>query len=222
MNEIQKIVQPVEIDARKRIDQINNLPVLTRVDCDKATEWLKTVTVMRKDFEKVQKEKIAPHKAEIDAIKALFKKPLDLLTEAETIARDKINAYLVAERQAKEAEALKIAEQKRKEAEKELKKLDRQDAKADKYDPATARAIHETIADKKAQVLSEATKPVDINQSNDTSTVRTVWDFELVDISAVPAEYLSVNAPAIRAAIRNGAREIPGVKIYQKPVVAIK
>ena len=50
--ELQRIVQPVEIDARKKIEQINNMPVANRVDCDKATEWLKAVTIVRKDFEK--------------------------------------------------------------------------------------------------------------------------------------------------------------------------
>lgn len=123
MNELQKITQPVEIDARKKIDEINNMPVANRIDCDKATEWLKLVTKTRKDFEKVQKERIAPFKAQIDEIKDVFKKPLELLTEAETVARDKINAYLLEERRIKEAEARKIEEQRRKEAEKELKNL---------------------------------------------------------------------------------------------------
>jgi len=221
--ELQRIVEPVEIDARKKIEQINNMPVANRVDCDKATEWLKAVTIVRKDFEKVQKEKIAPFKAEIDGIKDMFKKPLELLTEAETIARDKINAYLAEERRIKEAEARKIEEQRRKEAEKELKKLDRQDAKADgKYDEATAQAIHDSIADKKAEILAKATESVEINQSNDTSSVRMIWDFEVVDLSKVPVEYLMINEKAVREAIRNGAREIEGVKIFQKPVVAIK
>lgn len=220
--EIQRIVEPVEIDARKKIEQINNMPVANRVDYDKATEWLKAVTIVRKDFEKVQKEKIAPFKAEIDGIKDMFKKPLELLTQAETIARDKINAYLVEERKIKEAEARKIEEQRRKEAEKELKKLDRQDAKADKYDDATAQAIHDSIADKKAEILAKATEAVEINQANDTSSVRMIWDFNVVDLSKVPVEYLTINTTAVREAIRNGKREIAGLEIYQKPVVAIK
>lgn len=222
MNELQKITQPVEIDARKKIDEINNMPVANRIDCDKATEWLKLVTKTRKDFEKVQKERIAPFKAQIDEIKDVFKKPLELLTEAETVARDKINAYLLEERRIKEAEARKIEEQRRKEAEKELKKLDRQDLKADKYDDATARALHESIADKKAEILAKATEAIEINQSNDSSSVRMIWDFEVTDLTKVPVEYLQINAVAVREAIRKGAREINGIKIYQKPSVAIK
>lgn len=222
MNELQKITQPVEIDARKKIDEINSMPVANRIDCDKATEWLKLVTKTRKDFEKVQKERIAPFKAQIDEIKDVFKKPLELLTEAETVARDKINAYLLEERRIKEAEARKIEERRRKEAEKELKKLDRQDLKADKYDDATARALHESIADKKAEILAKATEAIEINQSNETSSVHMIWDFNVVDLSKVPVEYLAINTTAVREAIRNGKREIAGIEIYQKPVVAIK
>ena len=103
-----------------------------------------------------------------------------------------------------------------------LKKLDRQDAKADKYDDATAQAIRDSIADKKAEILAKATESVEINQANDTSSVRMIWDFNVVDLSKVPVEYLTINTTAVREAIRNGSREIAGLEIYQKPVVAIK
>ena len=53
-------------------------------------------------------------------------------------------------------------------------------------------------------------------------SVRMIWDFEVVDLSKVSVEYLMINEKAVREAIRNGAREIEGVKIFQKPVVAIK
>ena len=45
---------------------------------------------------------------------------------------------------------------------------------------------------------------------------KTVTKFAVEDESAVPRIYLSVNESAIREAIRAGATEIPGVRIYQE------
>jgi len=43
-----------------------------------------------------------------------------------------------------------------------------------------------------------------------------VWDFEIIDESQIPREYLCPNVKKIREAIRMGVREIPGIKIYEK------
>lgn len=51
--------------------------------------------------------------------------------------------------------------------------------------------------------------------------LRTRWVFEVTDESQVPREFLSINSVAINAAIRDGAREIAGVRIYQEQSVAL-
>lgn len=222
MNELTKIIAPVEIDARKKIDEINAMPVLTRADFDKTTEWLKAVVSCEKQFKAVEKEKIAPFKAEMDSIKQAFKKPLELLAEAQEIARTKLNAFLLAERKAIEERARKEQIERQKQAAKELKKLDRADVKADKYDDATAAAIRENNQDKRDEIIANANKVADIKQSNEHATVRMVWDFEITDIAKVPAEYLQINASAVRDAIKSGVRDIAGLNIFQKPTVAVK
>ena len=40
------------------------------------------------------------------------------------------------------------------------------------------------------------------------------WVFEVVDITKVPTAYLQVNDAAVRAAIRSGVREVPGLRIW--------
>lgn len=222
MNELMKIVQPVEIDARKKIDEINEMPVLCRVDFEKTSEWLKLVAGTEKNIKKLEKEKCAPHKAEIDAIKAVFAKPLELLATAQQIARNKLNAYLMAERKIAEDNARREFADRQKEAQKELRKLDRKEKTADKYDIATANALRESIADKRQDIIDKATAPIEINQSGENASVRMVWAFEIKDIAQIPSEYLVLNEKAVREAIKAGVREIPGLKIYQKPTVAIK
>lgn len=222
MNELMKIVQPVEIDARKKIDEINEMPVLCRVDFEKTSEWLKLVAGTEKNIKKLEKEKCAPHKAEIDAIKAVFAKPLELLATAQQIAREKLNAYLMAERKIAEDNARREFADRQKEAQKELRKLDRKEKTADKYDVATANALRESIADKRQDIIDKATAPIEINQSGENASVRMVWAFDIKDIAQIPSEYLVLNEKAVREAIKAGVREIPGLKIYQKPTVAIK
>ena len=54
------------------------------------------------------------------------------------------------------------------------------------------------------------------------SSVRKVWKFEIVDETVVPVEYLTVDERKIRAAVTLGAREIPGVRIYEDVSVAVR
>jgi hypothetical protein len=49
-----------------------------------------------------------------------------------------------------------------------------------------------------------------------TTSYVPVWDFEVVDISKVPAKYLEINAQAVRASIKAGVRELPGIKIFER------
>jgi len=57
---------------------------------------------------------------------------------------------------------------------------------------------------------------------NGTAIVRKVWDFEVIDENQVPREYLSVDPGKIRKAVQEGVRQIPGVKIFQKEVLAVQ
>lgn len=55
-----------------------------------------------------------------------------------------------------------------------------------------------------------------VRTESGTTSYVPVWDFEVVDISKVPAKFLMVEASAVKAAIRAGVREIPGLKIVEK------
>jgi hypothetical protein len=60
------------------------------------------------------------------------------------------------------------------------------------------------------------------NANIGSSSVSMVWTYEVEDFSKVPDEYKSLEAPRVNAQIRAGAREIPGLKIYQKEQVAFR
>lgn len=48
------------------------------------------------------------------------------------------------------------------------------------------------------------------------------WVHEVTDAAQVPRQYLMVNEAALKAAIAGGAREIPGVRIFEQVRTAIR
>ncbi len=51
-------------------------------------------------------------------------------------------------------------------------------------------------------------------------STRKIWQMEILDASAVPRQYCTPDEVMIRAAVTSGVREIPGVRIFEKTVVA--
>lgn len=48
------------------------------------------------------------------------------------------------------------------------------------------------------------------------------WVHEVTDPTAVPRQYLAVDDAAIKAAVKAGVRDIPGVRIYQDETVTVR
>ncbi len=57
-------------------------------------------------------------------------------------------------------------------------------------------------------------------ESGATLSVKKVWTFAIEDLGKVPVEYLALDTAKVRCAIRDGVREIPGLRIYQDDQVA--
>jgi hypothetical protein len=53
-------------------------------------------------------------------------------------------------------------------------------------------------------------------------TTYNIWAFMVVEPALVPREYLKVDETAVRAAVRRGAREIPGVEIFETTGVRVR
>lgn len=84
------------------------------------------------------------------------------------------------------------------------------------YDEVTKAALISSIDSKVNAVIEEISTADEISVGNSMTTFRKYITFEIVDITKVPAEYLSVDTKAINQAIRNGVRDIPGLKIFEK------
>lgn len=99
-----------------------------------------------------------------------------------------------------------------------------------------AGAMHSaTAAEERAEELAAAASApvVQISRARgDFGAVvgtRTTWDFEIEDITKVPAEYLLVNEQMVRAAIRGAAKrdgvpqvKIPGIRVVARTKAAVR
>lgn len=69
-------------------------------------------------------------------------------------------------------------------------------------------------------------KPADLSRTRGdfgtVSSLRGKWTYEVTDINAVPRELLMVNDAAVKAAIKGGARELAGLRIYQETTLSVR
>jgi len=85
---------------------------------------------------------------------------------------------------------------------------------------ARRRAIQEAHEKAGHQVNAPVVLERPENKIGNTQT-RKIWTFKLVDFSKLPDEYKAVQETAVRDAIRNGVRQIPGIEIYQEEQLSI-
>ncbi|MEN6633276.1 MAG: hypothetical protein ABFD84_12680 [Candidatus Polarisedimenticolia bacterium] len=126
-----------------------------------------------------------------------------------------------AEDRRREEEQRRIAEEnERRRREAERREREEMEARArvaeemELDDAETAALVEATPEVKPVLAVAPAALPQTTHGSIGSSTLVTRWDFRVIAEYDVPREYLSIDERKIRAAIKAGAREIPGVAIY--------
>jgi hypothetical protein len=191
------------------------------VDSDEAAgkvgDFLKQLDGCRKNADATRVGEKEPYLSGGRAVDGFFKRIIEPLDKARKPVKANLDKFLIAKR---EAEARERAEAERK-AREEATRL----ADAAKTDADLDRAIAAESAQR------EAAKHADVNAAELSRTrgdhgavasLRTSWASEVLDIHAVDMRqiqrYLPIAAveQAIRAAVRDGVRELAGVRIYEK------
>ena len=142
------------------------------------------------------------------SVDGLAKRLITPLEAAERTIKNKMNSY----RREQEIQRLAAEKKAREAAETEQKRL-------------AAMAAEEGVD----LPPEEAVPPAPIEPTKDvvrteagTASVRRTWTFEVTDALQVPREFMKVDEQGIAAAIRAGAREIAGVRIFQKSDTVIR
>ena len=141
-------------------------------------------------------------------IMALFSPFIDQFEKATTIIKNKVrDYYFEQEEKARKAEKERLlAEAKREE---EIKKAQEEDREP---------VVEEIPVIPEVKVPEKTVKGV----AGGSMTVKKIWKFTIVDPKLIPEEYWIIDEGLIREAVRNGAREISGVKIYEDKVVSVR
>ncbi len=190
------LVQPLN----DHVGMINTTIKDARKPLEAAEEKLKRrVAAFRQQQERERQEEIARLQAEEEARqRAEEERQAALRAEQQRIADEQAAAEAAGD--VAEQERLREAEENRRRAEEMLQR--------DQHAPT--------------ELEVPAARPSTIQTAAGRATIRKRWVHELVDEMRVPREYLMVDDRLVRAAIGDGVREIPGIRIFPEDDVAVR
>lgn len=173
------------------IEQANAITVASAEDVEAASKIGKTIAERIKAVDAKRTEYVKPLNDTVKKINADFKTILEPLEKAKTLLAGGINKW-----QREENERL------RKEEARRQKIADAAEAKRKEADPDFYRPAPTITVEKPANTIGNAAQTK-------------FWTFEETDFSKVPDEYKVIDRVKVNKAIAEGAREIPGLNIYQ-------
>ena len=150
-------------------------------------------------------KKVRDTEREIEAKRLEFTKPLNQSLRAINATFKQLKEPLVEARQVLTEKILSWKKA-------ETAKLEKEEARRRKIQESHVKRGHTVEA---PVVLDRPEKTI-----GNTRTTK-FWTFGVQDLGKVPTQYLSINSVAVREAIRNGVREISGIRIYQDERLSI-
>lgn len=217
IKEAQELVTVVMGGNINLIESAQNIIIKDQDGLNIATDLLKEIKERIKSSEKKRKELVKPINDGVKAINTSFKEVSNPLEVAESLIKDKMlpvqqklmkeeRERAEAERKAREAELLAAAE---------IKNEVGQDDAADK--------LLDMAVSVKAKVNNSDIGRAGFSGAKSSITKR--WTYDLIDIvelAKARPDLIEVNNVAINKAIRDGNREIRGLKIYQKETISVR
>lgn len=180
--------------------QAVNQWIVSQADVDKANIILRNIAKQMKAIEKKRKSFTQPLNQSLREINSTFKELVKPLEIAKDILTQKVMDWRDAEKQKRQAEQ---------------ERIEKEEARRRKIQEAHKEKGHEVSE----PIVMAKPKPL---KETDTTHIRKVWEFEIIEMAKIPHEYLMVNKSFIREAIRDGVRIIPGIRIYQEETMVIK
>jgi hypothetical protein len=204
-------------------------------DHSRASDYLRFVKVSFKKLKEARDELVKPSKDKIKQIDDVYQPILLRLKDAEGYTKSEVVRWSEAEAARIEAERVRVMRenQERERLAREADERAKREAAEQASREADEAGLDETqkanwIEDSKA-VVQET--PVVMERLPDAPlatthsalgsiTMRKSWDFQIVSFHEVPRTYCSPDPKLIREAVQAGVREISGVRIFEKSIVA--
>lgn len=194
--EIQQEFEIMEKQISPVIQKAGSYPVNNIADVENASVFLREIKDMEKVIEDKRTEFTKPLNQSLKSINDTFKKMREPLEQARDLLTRKILTWkrIESERVAQEQAAYRKIQ----EAEAELRRL--QNMPEIKEEPIVITPV--------------------VNKIGNMQTVKR-WKFDVLNFIIIPNDYKEINTVTINAAIREGVRDIPGLKIYQEESLSI-
>lgn len=211
-------------DAAATIASVETLRAFAVVDADTystASDCRTAIKALEKRVEEARKRVVAPLNDRVKAVNEAARQLLAAPREIDELLQRRMLDWRREEDRRREEERRRVAEENER-LRREAEKREREEAEArarvaeemDLGVAETAALIEATPAARPVLQAAPADLPQTTHGAFGASTLVTRWDFRVVAEYDVPREYLSVDERKIRAAIKAGAREIPGVSIF--------
>lgn len=202
----------IQSEGRQLVEQCERAVIDSNESAEKMTDLLGIIKARKDRAEDARKALVKPLNDHVKFINNQFKESSASLLHADQIGRRKLGDYLTQKRESERAEQ----ERARREAE------DRAINEAAKLE-AEGRNLEATQVVETASNIPQGTSsgPTRGMMGAKASTVSR-WTFEIEDISKIPHGYMTPDEKIIAAAIREGIRSIPGIRIFEKTSVAIR
>lgn len=183
-----------------------------------------------KKLEDKRDELVRPLNAKVKEINTYAKSIAGPLEKAEAHCKAQLRTWeLHLEKQRQEAMRLAEIERKRLEAEAAAKVKADLEAKTveDLFKPKEEQVRDQIVAKVEqertaVEIQNQHQATVTAIQSQKVSGASRPWAFEVTEANRIPFEFMMVDEKKIREAIRNGVREISGVRIFQDTKISIR
>jgi len=176
-----------------------------------AVEWQTSANAGLKDVEGVREAISKPINGWLREFNARFKPITTTFSEARKEAERKISAHRAKLR----------AEEERKRQELEAARRLKEEAERNK-NAELAEAAEALEAEAQEQVETVVVVPKTAGSSSGMSGSRMEWKQEITDPDAVPREYCVPSDALLRDAVKRGARDIPGCRVFEKEIFSMR
>ncbi len=192
-------------------------PIKTREDAHERVECSSRLALALAGLEDTRTKAVKPLNDQVREINAMFAEVRVPGEEAVATVKRQKGAWDEQERARERREREELERRQREAAEAERKALEK--AEAAKTERARQKALADAATASAAQAAAAAEAPklaaTTLKGDSGGMSTRKVWAFEVVKPELVPRQYLVVDEAKIRAAVRSGVREIPGVHIFE-------
>lgn len=152
-----------------------------------------------------RKEMTKPYLDTKKEIDTFAKQLTSNLEEATSKLRSQILNFKREQEKKKQAELKRLEEEQRKREEEERKKQEQIEEETGVKIENSNTAIEKEYIEKQKELNQSAPKGM-----------RKVWTFKVTDEEKIPREFLTIDESKIKQAIKNGARKIAGLNVFQK------